>query len=207
MQSGPAAVRTGREWQCRSSLSRTYDFFWDGDDRLRTVKQGATSILTAGYDGTGLRTTKSDSWTGVHTYTWGLGGVVYDNNTGVTTTPGLSKRQSGVDRFFHTDWLGSTRYLSDGTGNTFPSALRYDAYGGRSATGGSDPYDPTDFQFGGSSGYQTEYASATEPGVGLQYLEQRYYDPAVGRFISQDPLGLDDYLYAGNDPVNGVDPT
>jgi hypothetical protein len=43
--------------------------------------------------------------------------------------------------------------------------------------------------------------------VGLQYLEQRYYDPAVGRFISSDPIGVSDYLYAGNDPVNGVDPS
>jgi RHS repeat-associated protein len=198
---------THRERKYSSTVSRTYDFFWDGDDRLRTVKQGSTSVLTANYDGGGLRTAKSDSWTGAHTYTWGPGGIVYDNNTGVTTTPGLSKRASGVDRFFHSDWLGSTRYLSDNTGNNFPSALRYDAFGGRSATGGADPYDPTDYQFGGQSGYQTEYASATEPGVGLQYLEQRYYDPAAGRFISPDPVGVSDYLYTGNDPVNGVDPS
>ncbi len=42
-------------------------------------------------------------------------------------------------------------------------------------------------------------------------LEQRYYDPALGRFISQDPLGVaagvNLYGYSDNDPVNAVDPT
>jgi uncharacterized protein RhaS with RHS repeats len=44
----------------------------------------------------------------------------------------------------------------------------------------------------------------------LQYLEQRYYDPAVGRFLSPDPTGyaggLNLYSYVKNDPVNWVDP-
>src|SRR5262249_17444852 len=149
-----AVGRLTRRERQYGTLSRTYDFFWDGDDRLRTVKQGGTSVLTAGYDGDGLRTSKSDSWTGVHTYTWGPGGIVYDNNTGVTTPPGLSKRQSGVDRFFHTDWLGSTRYLSDNSGNSFPTALRFDAFGNWSATNPPATYNATDYQFGGAWGYQ-----------------------------------------------------
>src|SRR5207247_5517161 len=95
-----------------------------------------------------------------------------------------------TDRFYHSDWLGSTRYPSDSTGNSFPSALRFDAFGNRSATGGTDPPSASEFQFAGSLGYKTEYASAAEPGVGLQLLGQRYYDPAVGRFISPDPVGF-----------------
>ncbi len=40
----------------------------------------------------------------------------------------------------------------------------------------------------------------------------RYYDPAAGRFNTQDPIGLDGgdpnlYRYVGNDPVNGIDPS
>ena len=65
-----------------------------------------------------------------------------------------------------------TRYLSDTTGNNFPWMLRYDAFGGRSATGGTDGYYPSDSQFAGGFGYQTERASPTEPGLGLQYLER-----------------------------------
>lgn len=39
-----------------------------------------------------------------------------------------------TERFFHVDWLGSTRSFSDSSGTSFPSQLRYDAYGNRSAT-------------------------------------------------------------------------
>jgi RHS repeat-associated protein len=56
----------------------------------------------------------------------------------------------------------------------------------------------------------TEWSASYEPGIGLQYLQQRYYDPAIGRFISADPLGFGGgtnfYAYADNDPVNEVDP-
>jgi RHS repeat-associated protein len=104
--------------------------------------------------------------------------------------------------------VGSTRYLSDNTGNSFPSALRFDAFGQRSATSG--PVQPTTFQYAGGWAYQTEYADATDPGLGLQYLQQRYYDPAIGRFISRDPIGfaggLNLFAYCGNDPINCIDP-
>jgi RHS repeat-associated protein len=47
--------------------------------------------------------------------------------------------------------------------------------------------------------------------AGLYYYRARWYDPALGKFISEDPLGLDGgdanlYRYVGNDPVNSVDP-
>ena len=46
----------------------------------------------------------------------------------------------------------------------------------------------------------------------LSYNRARYYDPVAGRFLSEDPLGPaapdgNLYRYAGNDPVNFVDPT
>ena len=49
----------------------------------------------------------------------------------------------------------------------------------------------------------------------LYYLESRYYDPAVGRFINADALvstgqgllGNNMFAYCLNNPVNGVDPT
>jgi hypothetical protein len=45
----------------------------------------------------------------------------------------------------------------------------------------------------------------------LQYVRQRWYDPATRQFISQDPLGfaggdVNLYRYAGNNPVNSDDP-
>jgi hypothetical protein len=138
------------------------------------VNEGSTNRITASYDGDGLRVAKSDTWTSAHNYTWGPGGVLFDSNNSSTDTPGFAQNQGGTDRYLHSDWIGSTRYLSDSTGNSFPGMLRYDAFGGRSSTGGTDGYYPSASQFAGDFGYQTEYASTTEPGLGLQYLERSY---------------------------------
>ena len=203
---------TYREHQFDGGWHRDFSLTWDADDRLRSVKNGTDTWLSASYDGDGTRVSKSDFWTGAHNYSWGPGGVVHDSSgSGTVHTPGFAQRQGSIDRFYHDDWLGSTRYLSDSTGNAFPAALRFDAFGNRSASAGTDAFDPTEFQFAGSAGYETEYASGTEPGVGLQLLGQRYYDPVVGRFISQDPIGfaggLNLYDYCGNDPVSHLDPS
>lgn len=50
--------------------------------------------------------------------------------------------------------------------------------------------------------------------TGLTYMQQRYYDPVIGRFLSLDPVGVDlnsggnfnRYWYANNNPYRFVDP-
>jgi RHS repeat-associated protein len=46
-----------------------------------------------------------------------------------------------------------------------------------------------------------------EDETGLVYMRTRYYEPATGRFISEDPSrdGVNWYLYADGNPVNKVD--
>jgi RHS repeat-associated protein len=50
-----------------------------------------------------------------------------------------------------------------------------------------------------------------EEGPKLYYMRARWYDPVTRRFISQDPLGLaagiNQYAFAGGDPINASDPS
>jgi RHS repeat-associated protein len=55
-----------------------------------------------------------------------------------------------------------------------------------------------------------QFGVMTEPN-GFYYMRARYYDPQVGRFISEDPIGFDGgdvnlYAYVSNNPINLVDP-
>ena len=47
--------------------------------------------------------------------------------------------------------------------------------------------------------------------TGLYHYRARYYSPALGRFLTADPIGYGDglnvYAYVANDPVNLVDPS
>ena len=50
-----------------------------------------------------------------------------------------------------------------------------------------------------------------DPESGLHYNLRRHYDPATGRYLQPDPLGLaggdEPYVYAEHDPLNKIDPT
>ncbi|HEV8400962.1 MAG TPA: RHS repeat-associated core domain-containing protein [Gemmatimonadales bacterium] len=45
----------------------------------------------------------------------------------------------------------------------------------------------------------------------LIYMRARWYDPSIGRFFSEDPIGLtggiNKYVFAGDDPLGGRDPS
>jgi len=46
--------------------------------------------------------------------------------------------------------------------------------------------------------------------TGLYYYRARYYDPVIGRFLSEDPIGfagsVNFYRYVDNGPINSIDP-
>jgi RHS repeat-associated protein len=59
-------------------------------------------------------------------------------------------------------------------------------------------------------GWQGQAGCYSDSETGLVYMEARYYAPALGRFLSRDPIGfaggINLYAYCGGDPVNYEDP-
>ena len=91
----------------------------------------------------------------------------------------------------------------------------YDAWGNHAVldANGNDIDDPNHVGNLNPFRYRGYYYDVE---TGLYFLQTRYYDPEVGRFISQDSVeyadpttvnGLNLYAYCGNNPVMGYDPT
>lgn len=127
-----------------------------------------------------------------------LGGTGIISQTQGGDTKSRQARPSG---YFLQDGQGSTRALTNASGNITDS-YSYTASGelfNSSAAGTSYLYTGQQFD------------SLT----GLYSLRARYYNPAQGRFLSQDtypysfgnPIELNRYVYAANRPVNLSDPT
>lgn len=101
--------------------------------------------------------------------------------------------------YYHTDALGSPVAVTD-AGGAVIEYRTYEPYGKQLS-----PLPPQD-----GPGYTGHvYDAAT----GLNYMQQRYYDPAIGRFLSVDPVSatsvggnFNRYWYANNNPYKFTDP-
>ena len=102
--------------------------------------------------------------------------------------------------FYHTDYRGSIRAVTDQSGKLVFSA-DYLAFGKRFG-------EKADKGFQENHGFTgKEY----DPDTGLYYYNARWYDQDLGRFISEDPAADPNnpnlYSYCGNNPIVYTDPT
>lgn len=98
---------------------------------------------------------------------------------------------------FHHDAVTSTTAVSGHNGGVI-QRLTYSAFGQTQSSTGNSPN-------------RLKYTGREDDQTGLYYYRARYYDPAIGRFVSEDPMGfaagdVNFFAYVGNNPVNGNDP-
>ncbi len=101
-------------------------------------------------------------------------------------------------RWYVYDGLGSVVGEVDPLGN-LTSSPKYDVYGAGRSNGGT----ATSKQgFVGSLGHVSD-------DTGLVYMRARYYDPSLGRFVSEDgeKIGSNWFAYCNGDPINWSDRT
>ncbi|UCC32397.1 MAG: RHS repeat-associated core domain-containing protein, partial [Phycisphaerales bacterium] len=103
----------------------------------------------------------------------------------------------GARIWYDTDMIGTTRFMTDSIGDDVDSAV-YTAFGER--VSGTQHH----FGYVGAWGYQTH------DDLPFLHVGHRYYDPATGRFLQHDPIGirggLNVYAYVRNGPTIRIDP-
>jgi len=187
-------------------------YSWDFENRLaQVILPGTGGTVNFKYDPFGRRIQKAFTQNGTTTTTdylsdgvniletMNLSGTVlarYTDSLGIDEP--LSELVSGTTSYYEQDVLGSVSSLSNSAG-ALANTYTYDSYGKLTASTGTTA---NPFQYTGR-----EFDSET----GIYYYRARYYDQAAGRFLSEDPLGfrasIDFYSYAGNSPVNEIDPS
>jgi RHS repeat-associated protein len=104
-----------------------------------------------------------------------------------------------------TDWQGSVRHLASYNAATDTTTIEnekfFDAYG--NVTSESNSAVDTLFAYTGRM---------FDDDTGLQNNLNRWYDPTVGRWLSEDPIGFEagdpnQYRYVGNSPGDSIDPS
>jgi RHS repeat-associated protein len=189
----------------------TQTFYWNSLGQLDSVKTGS-SVVRYGYNGLGMRVRATTSLgTTRHLYDAGgnlaaeLGGTgtplrLYSYYPAIDAPLSMYNVATGASYYYATQVPGHVTGLFDGAGNVVNS-YRYTPFGDMEAGSPQETLtNPLRYM-----------AREMDDNTGLYYVRNRWYDPALGRFVSEDPIGLDGginhYAYAGNDPVNFLDPT
>jgi RHS repeat-associated protein len=153
---------------------------------------GQTVSFLYGPDGARARKTSS---LGVTRY---FGAEAEEKGGVYTRYPHMDVMVQGTNVFFlHRDHLATVKMVTNMAG-AVTERLGYAAFG--------EP-KPATSQPKGFIGERPDVET------GMLYLNARYYDPALGRFISPDDwdptlpgVGTNRYAYAENDPINKADP-
>ncbi|MGC1121954.1 MAG: RHS repeat-associated core domain-containing protein [Candidatus Methanofastidiosia archaeon] len=196
-------------------VSKTNTHMWtyqyDYSNRLTEVGYDGQMIGQYTYDGDGRRVKKtewSESMQAFQSRIYVYEGisVLYEKNIDAGmealyiygATGRIAKKTDGITYYYHNDHLGSPRIITDEDGDVV-TGIDYLPFGESELKGESE-----DYLFTGKEEDVSE----------LYYYGARYYDPAIGRFISRDPFrgvmsdprSLNRYTYVLNNPLRNRDP-
>jgi RHS repeat-associated protein len=198
---------------------RQYSYYIDGSVRTITDDKGSEAHFR--YDAFGevqeLELTSPTSLDSRHDRSYGGLIAWRDVMTGMSPTSVLTRKIPGPDGFvasrrgaggpwvFEFGEARGTRFFTDQNG-AFVQDVEYQPFGAPKSTGaqpGSLLYSNEQWNFGDALA-----------AFGISKLGARLYDPAIGRFLSRDPLLIprtsattNAYAFAMNDPMNGSDPS
>ncbi|MCM1546383.1 MAG: RHS repeat-associated core domain-containing protein [Clostridiales bacterium] len=202
---------TALTWQYGNRLTKYGSTTLAYDSLGRLTKRGSISLT---YDNDGKVIKQSDGLEFIYDAS-GIAGIRYNNKI----------------YFYRKDAQGNIIAILDTSGKVI-AKYEYDAWGNGKSYCLNFVNSEEVFQTEDSSvSMNTNYAvnktlSLNNPfryrgyyfvkEISLYYLQTRYYDPEVGRFISQDSVeyadpetinGLNLYAYCGNNPTNYLDPS
>ena len=199
----------------------SYTFTWENGRRLKTATVGSNT-LSFTYNHDGIRTSKTVNGV-VHNYTvsgslilteeWGTNLVVYLYDANGAPIGMRYRTNSMAEGVFYTFWFdknlqGDVVAVYNETGTKVLS-YTYDAWGNKTTTVHNNSGTNSYAQYNAIT-YRGYYFDSE---TSLYYVSNRYYDPAIGRFINADAfvatgqgmLGQNMFAYCGNNPVARVD--
>ena len=190
-------VETVYEYDLNGNLIRrgNDEFAYDEDNKL--VYSNVNSVETTYKIGVeGLRSSKTTAGISTDYSIDEAGNVISEGSEEIIIGHRAVAKKIGSSYYYYLyNAHGDVTALTDSTGEILNN-YSYDPWGRIIS---QTENVPNDIKYAG------EYQDSE---TGLIYLRNRYYDPALGRFITEDPAkdGLNWYAYCGNNPINCVDP-
>jgi len=183
--------------------SKRWTYTWDHENRLTQAWDRKTRVQYR-YDALGRRVERNLGFGLERTkFTYDGEDVLLDDANGTHTKyqngPGidnkLSLKTGSAVSYFLADHLGSTNGLADASGS-LTAQTGYDSFGNQTTN------LPTRYGFTGRE---------RDGFTGMIHYRARHYDPRLGRFISEDPIGfaggdINLYGYVRNNPLMFKDP-